>query len=215
MKKIQSLLEFLYPEVCFWCEKINKDGFCKKCQIELKKEVKFHLEKNIQNEFKHAYLCSYSGKMRSKLLEYKFKEKAYLKKGFAKLLLNSEKMCCFLKSYDIIIPVPIHRKKKGKRGYNQTELIAREISKKIENLDFQNHILEKIKENKPQSTLSRKERQENVKDVYFVKKPQKIIGKKLVLFDDIYTTGNTAAECRKMLIIAGAKQVDIVTIAKH
>ncbi len=75
-------------------------------------------------------------------------------------------------------------------------------------------ILIKVINNKPQSELDKKQRIQNVKDVYKVQKKQKIEGKSIILLDDIYTTGSTAKECAKMLKESGSKSVAILTIAK-
>ena len=89
----------------------------------------------------------------------------------------------------IIIIVPISKKRQKERGYNQSELFAREISNII-NAQIIKNILHKMKETPPQSTLNKKQREENVKNVYKVGKIQKIMDKRILLVDDIYTTGN-------------------------
>ena len=68
--------------------------------------------------------------------------------------------------------------------------------------------------NKPQSTKNKEDRIANVIGVYFIKKEDKILNKKVLLLDDIYTTGSTVNECSKILKLAGAKKVDVITIAK-
>ena len=161
----------------------------------------------------HIYLLSYEGMVRDKLLSYKFGDKSYIYKTFSRIVLNDKKVCNFLKGYDIITEVPIHRKRKSIRGYNQSTLIAREISKNIENIKY-GSFLKKIKDNNRQSELSEEERKENVKNVYEVNDKDLIFNKKVVLFDDIYTTGNTVNECAKVLKEAGASEVLILTVAK-
>ena len=213
MKKIQFLLNILYPEVCFWCNNITKENPCKKCQIELNNITKFNVQYKKEG-FEHVYLLLYKEKARSKILDYKFNEKNYMYSGFANLLLKNKKVYRFLENYDIIIPIPIHKARCKKRGYNQSELIAKKVAESFEHLKFEKNILIKQENNKPQSTLNRKMREENVKDVYKIKNIEKIINKKIILFDDIYTTGSTAKECIRILKKEGAKKVDILTIAK-
>jgi len=99
------------------------------------------------------------------------------------------------------------------RGYNQSELLARKIATKYTNLEFKN-ILEKKLNNKVQSSLTKIERIGNVKNVYNAINKDKINNKKIILIDDIYTTGSTANECAKELKQNGAKSVIIITIAK-
>lgn len=161
----------------------------------------------------HIYLLSYEGMVRDKLLSYKFGDKSYIYKTFSRIVVNDKKVCNFLKGYDIITEVPIHRKRKSIRGYNQSTLIAREISKNIENIKY-GSFLKKIKDNNRQSELSEEERKDNVKNVYEVNDKDLIFNKKVVLFDDIYTTGNTVNECAKVLKEAGASEVLVLTLAK-
>lgn len=115
-------------------------------------------------------------------------------------------------SYDIIGPVPIHKKRMVERGYNQSELIAREIAKNIDNLRYEK-ILRKTKNNKRQSELKKEDRLENVKNVYEIQNKQIIQGKRIILFDDIYTTGSTLNECSKVLKENGAKEILIIALA--
>lgn len=113
-----------------------------------------------------------------------------------------------LKSYDIIIPVPLHKKRLLERGYNQTELIAKKLGIKVET-----NCLIKIKNIKPQSTKNAEERKKDIKNTYILKNEKKIKGKKVLLFDDIYTTGSTANECIKTIIKATNK-IGFLSIAK-
>ena len=120
-----------------------------------------------------------------------------------------------LKKYDIIVIVPISKQRKKERGYNQSELIAREISK-ITKVPIAQKILYKTKNNVPQSSLNKKQREENAKGVYKAKNTQKVINKKILLIDDIYTTGNTLNECAYALKQIGIikSNIGVLTIAK-
>ena len=129
-------------------------------------------------------------------------------------MLKNKKICDFLKNYDIIIPVPIHTKRRMERGYNQSALIAKEISKEIQKIDYLEDVLIKKINNKPQSTKNKSERKNNVIGAYYMKNKEKINNKKILLLDDIYTTGNTVNECCKILQSANPKCIDVITIAK-
>ena len=152
------------------------------------------------------------------IIDYKFNDKSYLYELFEKCIIKNKNACNFLKSYDIIIPVPLHRKKKLQRGYNQCELIAKEIIKYLNNnqcnILLETKALKKIKNTKPQSLKNLNERKLSVIDSYYVDDKSKILSKNILLFDDIYTTGSTCMECKKMLLQAGAKNVGIFCIAK-
>ena len=99
------------------------------------------------------------------------------------------------------------------RGYNQSALIAKSLANKL-NIIHEEKVLLKRVNNKPQSTKNKESRKENVIGVYYTKNEYKIIGKKILLLDDIYTTGSTVNECCRILKTAGARKVDVITIAK-
>ncbi len=166
-----------------------------------------------KNFEKHIYLGKYEKEFREDILAYKFSDKSYMYKTFAKLILKNEKICRIIKSYDIIIPVPIHKKRKNERGYNQSELIAKEIAKNVKEINYQNP-LKKTKNNERQSELKKDERKQNVKNVYEIQKGQIIQNNRIILFDDIYTTGSTADECAKILKENNARDILVLTLAK-
>ena len=212
---LKLVLDLLYPPVCGICGKIDQKELCPKCAIKLRNLEKARLYAYPHTHFeKHFYLFPYEGIIREKLIHYKFQGKSYLSTFFAKILQNHEKMSRLLEKYDIIIPVPMYSKKEKLRGYNQTALIAKEIAKAYQNLIYDGKSLQKIKDTKMQSSLNKKQRKNNIKNAYNVINQQKIKDKKIVLLDDIYTTGATANECSKMLKQAGAKEILVVTIAK-
>ena len=130
-----------------------------------------------------------------------------------KIIKKNKKICLFLKKYDIIIPVPISKKRKKERGYNQSALLAREIAKQL-NIGYNDTSLIKIKNITPQSSLKKEDRIKNVQNVYSVINNEKIKNKSILLIDDIYTTGSTVNECSKKLIEYGANRIGILTIAK-
>ena len=214
---LDFVLDLIYPTTCGYCGEIGKEALCKKCEIELNYLLKEKID-NYKNRKKylfeyHVYLYLYKDIIRKKIIDYKFNDKSYLYETFAKNIINSKKICEFLKRDNIIIPVPIHKKRKMQRGYNQSELIAKALSNRLgltlvcDSLYKKNNIIEQSKLNKLDRTI-------NIKNAYGIKNIQKIEGKNILLFDDIYTTGATANECSKILIENGAKQVDILTLAK-
>lgn len=222
-KFYDNILEFIYPPVCGICGKLNQDYLCKKCQKILESQAKFSIDKNQnynQNFNKHLYIFGYDGIIRKTILNYKFNEKSYLYLTFVNFLLKNEKFFEILKSYDTIVPVPISKKRKNERGYNQSELIAKELVKrllekekslKIECID---DCLIKNKNIIEQSKLNKEERQKNIQGVYILKNKEKLINKKILLIDDIYTTGSTVNECCKTLKDGKPSKIDILTIAK-
>ena len=233
------ILDLVYPPVCGICGKFNQDFLCKKCQKMLEAEAKFEIDKVDNQEYffeNHLYIFKYEGIIRKLILNYKFNEKSYLYKTFVNFLLKNEKFFKILKSYDTIIPVPVSSKRMNERGYNQSELIANDIVKQITEisskhildgiLSTQKNNIQKIKyecvtdcliKNKniiEQSKLNKEQRQKNIQGVYILKNKEKLINKKILIIDDIYTTGSTANECCKILQEAKPKKIDVFTVAK-
>lgn len=237
----KSLLDIFFPPSCIICGKLNKNFICEKCEkrfyrykkfniIDNQKLIKDKLNLNIKAENfiqkyyldgdnryyweKLFYCFEYTGIVRKYMIKYKFNGAAYISNFFARQILKNKKASEILKLYDIIISVPMDKEKKIKRGYNQTELITQIISKELEILEGKN-ILFKLKGAKTQSTLNKENRKTNIKDVYFVNNNINIRNKKIILLDDIYTTGATVNEISSKLKEAGAKEILVLIIAKN
>lgn len=214
-KKIkEQLLNLIYPQTCGICGKGKNTYLCKKCENKLKSIAIFgkdeHNDKYFEN---HYYIFKYDDIIRKLILDYKFNEKPYLYRSFLEFFNKYKKKYVQFEIYDIIIPVPISIKRKLKRGYNQSLLIAKEIALK-EKIKLKKDIIIKTQNNSAQSKLNKEDRTENVKNVYKVTNNKETINKKILLVDDIFTTGATANECSRMLKSSGAKKIDILTIAK-
>lgn len=212
---LNQIINLIYPQTCGICEKIAKEPICKKCRNKLEELAICNIHNySHQNFTRHLYLFAYKGIIREKIIEYKFSNKAYLNEMFVNFMIKNKKICGFLKKYDIMIPVPISKKRKQKRGYNQSQLIAKKLGKELKNLKLVTNVLQKQKDILPQSTLSQEERKKNVKNAYKIQNEQIIKNKTIILLDDVFTTGSTVEECSRMLKLAGARQVDVITIAK-
>lgn len=111
------------------------------------------------------------------------------------------------------MPVPLHPKRKRKRGFNQAQVIAQEIAR-LKGIKLIKKSLAKIKNTPAQTSLDREHREENVKEVFRVRRERKIQGKVVMLVDDVYTTGATMEECSLELKLAGAKEVRAITVAQ-
>lgn len=213
----EKFLNLIFPNVCGFCNKVDKNSLCKNCELSLEKYEINCIKDYTNNSQKHFdYLYSalkYENEVREKIIKYKFNENSYLYKTFAKIIIKNKKVYGFLKLYDIIISVPMHKLKKSVRGYNQSELLAKEIAKQM-GIQFEKNVLIKIRNTKVQSTLTKTQRAENVKNAFLVTDDTKIKDKKIILIDDIYTTGSTVNECSRILKKAGAKEICVVTIAK-
>ena len=226
---VPKILNFIYPPVCGICGKLNSDFLCKKCEKILESEAVFGVDKykkierkkeNIKNNFndkkyfdEHLYIFLYQGIIRRIILKYKFQEEAYLYKTFVNFLLKNENFFEKIEKYDTIVPVPISKKRKKKRGYNQSELLAKEIAYNA-NLVLEKESLYKIKDIVEQSKLNKENRLKNIQGVYELVNKEKLNKKKILLIDDIYTTGSTVNECSKVLRNAKPKKIGVLTLAK-
>lgn len=210
---LERILNIIFPPVCGICGKIDKNFLCKKCQKKLEKQSYFKVDTYEINFKEHMFIFKYDGDIRDLILKYKFKEQSYLYKTFANFMLKNEIFFDFIKKYDIIIPIPISQKRYNQRGYNQSLLIAKELAKKT-NLKLENEIIFKQKNIIEQSKLDKKQREENIKNVYKIRKTTKIEGKNILIFDDIFTTGNTVIECAQTLETLNPQKIGVLTIAK-
>jgi competence protein ComFC len=113
---------------------------------------------------------------------------------------------------DAIVPVPLHKNRRRERGFNQVELLAEIVGKYLE-LPV-TPALARVKNTAPQFGLHRDARLENIKGAFKVVDRKAVANRKLVLIDDIYTTGATVAECSRVLQNAGARRVEILTLSR-
>ena len=234
MYVFEKVLEYIFLPKCGICEKLGEGYLCKDCLEELKKyaiiekkilynssnilnkfeKIENKLEKvEIISKIEKMHIFRYEEKIRNLILQYKFNDKAYLYKTFCEFIVKNKKAFDFIKKYDIIIPVPIHKKRLKTRGYNQSELIAKELTKRTKLIFLKDVLVKKINNN-AQSTLNKKEREENAKNVYKLINSEKIKNKNVLIFDDIYTTGATINSCIKELENVGVKNIGILTLAK-
>ncbi len=115
-------------------------------------------------------------------------------------------------AFDIIIPMPLHWRKRWQRGFNQSELLAREIGRRT-NTPVEN-ALRRVRNTAAQAGLTSAKRRLNVSGAFRAKKRAAIDGRRVLLIDDVMTTGATAASCARALQRAGARQVTLLTLAR-
>ena len=183
---------------------------------------------NYTKEFyfqEHFYLFKYESEIREKILQYKFQEKSYLYKTFAKIFIDDETFKKFISNYNCITCVPLHKNRLKSRGYNQSELIVKEIASYFK-IPFVPNLLIKQNNIVAQSTLNKEERQKNISNAFslnldgwkqFCSKNQNHFQPSnfsIAIFDDIFTTGATANECSKIISSLNPSKIGIITIAK-
>jgi ComF family protein len=151
----------------------------------------------------------------------KYKGKIQLARPFGMLLYTAFVSYWEENSVDLIIPVPLHVKKFRMRGFNPSFLLVRDwasiaamLNDKLNVIPVSRDVLERRRWTEPQTGLGRKKRLTNVKNAFSINDLSKISGKKILLVDDVYTTGATVNECAKVLINGGAEHVDVLTLAR-
>lgn len=211
---IEKILELIFPRKCGFCDTLIKNNYvCEKCKKNLESIFTNGKIVKVKGKYFEILISSYfyTGIIRKRLMDFKFKNKKFLYKSLSeKLLENVQELATEI---DGIIAVPISVNRYFERGYNQSKLIAKYISENL-NKPLYNYTLIKVKNNLKQSEIDMKTRLCNVSNVYKVFNKKVIYGKKILLIDDIYTTGATVNECSRVLKQNGAKQIIVATIAK-
>lgn len=177
---------------------INKENFCNSCQGQ---ESHFDKARSI---FK------YQEPINVMIKRLKYNHKKYISQIFSPIL--SYQILTNFSDTDFIINVPMHKKDKFFRGYNQTEILAKQISK-ITNIPFKNNIFKKDIRTKRQATLNKEQRKANLKKAFVLTDKKGVKDKIITIIDDIMTTGSTIETLAEKLIKAKAKKVYVLTIA--
>jgi ComF family protein len=145
------------------------------------------------------------------LHRYKYRSEACLARPLARILLGR----CPLPAhdYDRIVPVPLHTERLRWRGFNQALLLARPLSTRT-GIPIDPHSLRRLRATRPQVELTGTERRANVARAFVVARPLAIRGRRILLVDDVYTTGSTVEDCSRALRAAGARVVDVLVLAR-
>lgn len=212
MSVLSYLTETLFPPKCVLCgtllEKHELD-LCTHCRVD-SPECPI---KRSQFPFLESWLAVwyYEGDVRKSLLRYKFRHRRHYAAAYGRLLamkLLRERE----EQYDLITWVPISRWRALRRGYDQVELLAGAVCVELGQEPVRT--LRKIRHNPPQSGIvGRAERRANVLGVYEAVDPAVLRDKRILLLDDIITTGATISECARVLLTAGAREVHCAAVA--
>ena len=212
MKLIHGLLQLLFPEKCILCGKVLAKGefdLCRHCRCD--NPAYTHRKSRPQFLDSFTAVWYYEGDVRSSLLRYKFGGRRSYASGYGRLLaMHLQENCP--DGFDILTWIPISRRRRLKRGYDQVELIARAAARELGVKPVR--LIRKIRHNPPQSGFrDSSQRRANVLGAYKVLEPEQVVGKRILLLDDILTTGSTASECARILKTAGAREVHCAAMA--
>ncbi len=208
---LQRLLDLLFPPKCILCGRFLKEqqtDFCHNCRTDA---PEFSASK-IHFPFvaRWTALWYYKGNVRKSLLRYKFSNRRSYAAAYGRLL--AMKLSRQMPQFDILTWVPIGKRRLRQRGYDQVELIAKATATELEILPVR--VLDKIRNTPPQSGIrGAAQRRANILGAYRVEDPAAIAGKRILLLDDIITTGATASECARTLLLSGAKEVYVAAVA--
>lgn len=215
IKVFDYILSLIYPPKCVFCGTvIDKSDICEEC----KKTLPFTKGDSIYQKFPFVDKCIsplyYKDYVRRAVLRFKFAGCSCYSRRLGGIMSECAENNLDCGSIDMISCIPLSRKRMHDRGYNQAELLAKEISKKV-GVEYL-PTLKKIRHNTAQSTIKdSKQRAANVIGAYRVVDAEKVKGKYILLVDDVVTTGSTVSECARILKKSGAKAVYCVTLARR
>jgi len=208
---LRGVRDIIYPNTCPGCgRKVDAMVFCHSCKPRVQKreaDVSSHRFKYLDSVI---YLCAYAGAVRKTLKDIKYKQKLKRSAPLRDLLPAISELFPN-EHFDMVVPVPLHKKRHNERGYNQSELIYRIWANNngVPWID----LLTRTKGTAPQWQLLLQARRENVRGVFFVNQPSVVAGSRVLLVDDIFTSGATLEECAKSLKKSGAPVVRSLTLA--
>ncbi len=232
-----GFMDLLYPPSCICCESYQLDhegmDWCEGCLNRLPwigtplctgcgkpyhkspSSVDHLCGECIQDVFHFDFARSsfyHEGLIKESLHAIKFGSELHLVRPVAQLLAKTVQEWRRA-GFDLLIPVPLHPRRLGQRGFNQSALLARFLSSSLSTpLDLA--ILKRTQWTVPQTRLSREERLSNVKNAFCVEHSRRLKGKRVLLVDDVFTTGSTLSECAGVLKTSGAQEVSAVTVSR-
>ena len=207
-----GILRLLFPPKCILCGKLLRDeetDLCRSCRTDSPECHKNNLTFSFLDSW--AAVWYYDGYIRKSLHRYKFGRARHYAPAYGRLL-AMKLMTEYPEGFDLLTWVPVSRIRKFTRGYDQVELLAKAVGRELGMEPVRT--LRKLRNNPPQSGISGIEkRRANVLGIYRIENPEQVAGKRVLLLDDILTTGATAGECARVLLTAGAREVHCGCIA--
>lgn len=224
-RTLQSLLELLYPQLCVTCGNrlVSQEKYvCTHCWHDLP-ATNFH--RNPENKVAQLFWGRVELENATAFFSYR-KGSNYQNlihfvkyKGMKELGFETGRRLGFalsespsFKSVDCIVPVPLHFSKEKKRGYNQSEWIARGIAESLSKKVIANNLIRKT-HTSTQTRKNRFERWQNVENIFEIKNPDEFSGKHILIIDDVVTTGSTLEACAEVLINTCQSKVSVATLA--
>lgn len=212
MKLYHWIMQLLFPPKCVLCggllEKEALD-LCRRCRV----DAPWYPNRKTKLQFLDSFAAVwyYEGSVRKSLLRYKFRNARSFAGAYGRLLAMKLQEG-YPEGFDCLSWIPVSRLRRLRRGYDQVELLAKAVGRELGLVPVP--LLTKVRHNRPQSRIhGAAERRANVLGAYRVTSPEGLAGKRVLLLDDILTTGATAGEAGRVLLTAGAKEVHCAVVA--
>lgn len=207
-------LELLFPPRCIFCGRAIAPGtkVCSGCTAEVSpvNTVRCMNLPGTGKNIRCAVLYSYEGRARQSVIRFKFYGEKKYADFYAEKLAELVRKNLGAEGFDLVTAVPVSQERRKARGYNQSELLARRLAREL-SVPYEDCLV-KLRDNPEQHSLSRRDRLKNVRGVYRAL-PQ-ASGKRILLVDDIVTTGSTLLECARVLYGGGAGGVGCAAVAQ-
>lgn len=232
---IQHILDLLFPRVCVGCSGLVDSEFrclCWDCFTQIKPVAPPFCAlcgDPAHGEVDGAFLCAgcrsrkphfdcarsavhYTGLAKDMILDFKYRAAVWLAADFGRMLAACAQTHYHTERIDAVACVPLHSSRERRRTYNQSRLLARELSAQL-GVDFGEYLVRQ-KQSVSQTHLTAAAREANVKGSFVVREHSDPAGKSILLVDDVMTTGATVNECARVLKVAGADEVLVLTAAR-
>lgn len=194
----KQVVELVYPPKCALCGEIGEPAICRQCSSDM------HLAERSRSDLSELiaahYLYDYDGRAAQAVKRLKYERATSLAEPMAEAMAMSASSLGLLDA-DIAVPVPIHWTRRYHRGFNQAELLCERFPDRF----LQRKMLKRIRATRPQVGLTGEERSKNILNAFWAS--PSVAGKRVLLIDDVLTTGHTARECAKTLLAAGATEI--------
>ncbi|MFN8353489.1 MAG: phosphoribosyltransferase family protein [Spirosomataceae bacterium] len=222
----KAVLDLIFPPYCLACNanlEVGESLICTNCRFDLpltnshltsdaKLEQKFYGKVKVESV--NAYLKFVKGGKVQRLLHHlKYKGEQEVGEMLGRMYATVLKEVNMHERIDLIVPVPLHKKKLSMRGYNQADCIAKGMSE-VWGVPWTANVLQKGRPTESQTKQAdRYQRYKNINDVFYINLPEQVRNKRIALVDDIVTTGSTLESCANELLLEGASEIHIMTIA--
>jgi len=225
LEALDDFISLVYPKTCLSCGKAlvkGEDIICTRCIIDLPR-TNFHIDQEnplalrLRGRLELMHALAFlkfrkKGKVQRLLHALKYKGHREIGVKLGKVYGEELRLAGIASAYDVIVSVPLHISRMRQRGYNQSDEWARGLSESAK-ITFEMNVLARSLKTETQTRKTKLNRWENVKEIFYVKEPELISGKRVLLVDDVVTTGATLESCSNALIAGNCSSIGIACMA--